>query len=141
MTSIEEMKIWWPDWQPGGLLEPSEGGRIVLGDGSWIDGTIKVWAPPNLLEFTWKEAPEDADWFEPGTKSLLRVELVALAQQRTALTLIQFAPAAAIVGGTAGWHYFAGERLKCLVEGGTFDDRPERFDELVALYTSDESAV
>lgn len=134
ITEVEQIKLWWPDWQPGGQLEPFETGRIVLGDGSWIDGQIKIWAPPHVLSFSWREDGMGGEWYEAQTKSLLTIQLLQINQTDTALTLTQFAPRGCVVGGTAGWHHFAGERLKSLLENRRYDDRPGRFDELVALY-------
>lgn len=137
ITDVELVKQWWPDWQPGGTIEKREGGRIILGDGSWIDGTIKVWSPPHILEFTWHEhlqSPDAVDWFEPKTRSLLRIDLVSTGDSTTLLNLVQFQPADSAVGGTAGWHHFAGERLKSLLEDGRVIDRPDRFAELKLLY-------
>ncbi|MEM7077198.1 MAG: SRPBCC domain-containing protein [Pseudomonadota bacterium] len=134
ITQVDQLKIWWPDWQPGGVLEPFERGRVVLGDGRWIDGEVKVWAPPHVLAFSWREDTAGGDWFEAHTKSLLTIQLLQINSTQIELTLFQYAPRDSIVGGIAGWHYFAGERLKSLLESEAFDDRAERFDELVALY-------
>ncbi len=134
ITDLDQLKLWWPDWQPGGLLEPFEGGRIVLGDGSWIDGQIKVWAPPHVLAFSWREDEFGGEWYEPLTKSLLTIQLLQTTPEECELTLTQYAPRGSVIGGTAGWHYFAGERLKSLLENRAYDDRPERFRELVRLY-------
>ena len=81
----------------------------------------------------WEGKP---DWFEDKTKSLLRIDLVENADKQTLLRLIQFAPANNAVGGTAGWHHFAGERLKSFLETGEVVDNPDRFDELKALYSA-----
>jgi len=134
ITEVDQIKYWWPDWQPGGLLEPFEGGRVVLGDGGWIDGQVKIWAPPHMLSFSWREDGSGGEWYESQTKSLLMIQLLQTSATQTSLTLTQYAPRGSVVGGTAGWHYFVGERLKSLLEKQSFDDRPERFHELVALY-------
>lgn len=136
ITNVEQIQHWWPDWQPGGIIDKAEGGVVRLGDGSWIDGIVKVWRPPHIFEFTWQEQLEDEpDWFEQRTNSMLRIDLVELSNSQTLLNLIQFAPESSAVGGTAGWHHFAGERLKSLLEVGTVDDSSGRFEELVKLYS------
>lgn len=134
ITEVDQIKYWWPDWQPGGLLEPHEKGRVVLGDGNWIDGEVKVYAPPHVLAFSWREDDTGGEWYESQTKSMLTIQLLQITRTETSLILTQYTPEGSVVGGTAGWHYFAGERLKALLENRTYDDRPERFQELVALY-------
>ena len=133
LTSIESLRVWWPDWLPGGVFDHEEGGRVVIGDGSWLDGRVKVWAPPHVLELTWREH-SGGSWFEPVTKSLVRFELLATSAGTTSLTLVQFAPAGSVVGGTAGWHSFV-ERLQRLLAREPQVDDAGRFDELVSLYT------
>jgi uncharacterized protein YndB with AHSA1/START domain len=136
ITNVEQIQHWWPDWRPGGVIDKAEGGTVRLGDGSWIDGIVKVWRPPHIFEFTWQEHPDETpDWFEARTSSLLRIDLVELSNSQTLLNLIQFAPEQSAVGGTAGWHHFAGERLKCLLETGMVEDTSGRFDVLVKLYS------
>ena len=142
ITDVAKVRHWWPDWRPGGVIEHFEGGRIVLGDGSWIDGTIKVWSPPHILEFSWHERladPADVDWFEGKTKSLLRMDLVGTSPSTTLLNLVQFSPADCAVGGTAGWHHFAGERLRSFLADGRVGEDPDRFSELKLLYEEADS--
>jgi uncharacterized protein YndB with AHSA1/START domain len=135
ITNVDQIQHWWPDWRPGGIIEQSEGGIVRLGDGSWIDGIVKVWRPPHIFEFTWHETIEgDPEWLETYTNSLLRIDLVQLAGSKTLLNLIQFAPETSVVGGTAGWHYFAGERLASFLREGEVIDDPERFSQLKQLY-------
>lgn len=137
VTTVDQVKLWWPDWQPGGVIEPAEGGTIRLGDGAWIDGIVKLWRPPHIFEFTWQEQPDDtASWHDAATRSLLRMDLVELSRSSTLLHLVQFMPAASSVGGAAGWHHFVGERLKSLLETGEVTDTANRFEELVALYSA-----
>lgn len=134
ITNPDQLQHWWPDWKKGGSIEKREGGRILLGDGSWIDGTIKVWSPPHVFEFTWNDhQDEGSDWFEGKTKSTLRIDLVQVGDE-TALTLVQFMPSGSEIGGAAGWHQFAGERLSQLLEGGQVVDDPSRFAALKRLY-------
>lgn len=136
ITSIEALKHWWVDWQAGGEIEQEEGGRIVLSDGSWIDGFVKVWAPPHVFSFTWHESlqdPQNTIGFDEKTKGLLRIDLIEAAQDRTVLTLVQFLPAADTVGAAAGWHYF-GENLVSCLNGEPINYDTERFEELKALY-------
>ncbi|MEM9624250.1 MAG: SRPBCC domain-containing protein [Pseudomonadota bacterium] len=138
LTEVKHVQHWWPDWQPGGVIEPREGGRICLGEGAWIHGTIKVWRPPHILEFTWQEHLGHApDWLETHTNSILRIDLVAQSASTTLLNLVQFAPADSAVGGAAGWHHFAGERLTAYLRDGRVRDDPGRFEQLRQLYAAD----
>ncbi len=133
LTQPEQIRHWWPDWHPSGILEPREGGRIAIGDGGWLDGRIKVWAPPYILAFSWREEELDAPWFEPATKSLLHLQLLE-SDNATQLTLQQYAPLGSVAGGAAGWHNFAATRLPIWVEEDRVDEQPERFNELHTLY-------
>ena len=128
---------WWPDWAPGGRIDGYEGGRIVLGGGEWIDGTVSIWRPPHRFAFTWKDSPApNDDWHEPSTASLCSFDLVELGDGSSQLALIQYMPAMSAIGGTAGWHELVGERLPEWLGSGAVTDRPARFDELRALYRS-----
>jgi len=136
VTQVEQIQQWWPDWRPGGTIEPREGGRITLDDGSWINGIVKVWQPPHIFEFTWHESMDSAaDWFEQDTRSLLRIDLVKTGEEKMLLNLIQFAPEGSVIGGTAGWHHFAGERLSSYIDRGMVEDDPNRFTQLKLLYS------
>ncbi len=134
ITQVHHVQRWWPDWRAGGRIEPRTGGRIVLDDGAWIDGTIVTWSPPQLFEFTWKDSAEGEDWYEPDSKSLLRIELESLGTAGTGLMLTQYMPFDMAIGGAAGWHHFAGERLKHLLESGEIPADDCRFEELRDLY-------
>lgn len=134
LTNVEQLAQWWPDWRPGGVMEHHEGGRIRIDDGTWLDGLIKVWAPPHILAFSWREDDLRADWLESHSRSLTTFQLFNRSAEECTLLVSQFAPVGAVVGGTAGWHYFAGERLARLLTNQPFDDRPERFEELKQLY-------
>ncbi|MEM9669384.1 MAG: SRPBCC domain-containing protein [Pseudomonadota bacterium] len=136
ITSIDALKQWWVDWQDGGKIEQEEGGRIILGDGSWINGSIKIWAPPHVFSFTWHESladPQNTIGYDEKTKGLLRIDLIEANADQTFLTLIQFLPAADTVGGAAGWHYF-GEILFSYLKGEKITYRTDRFEELKSLY-------
>ncbi len=136
ITNVDQIQHWWPDWRSGGVIDKAEGGVIRLGDGSWIDGIVKIWRPPHIFEFTWREHVDgNPEWFETYTSSMLRIDLVELAESQTLLNLIQFAPESSVIGGTAGWHHFAGERLKSLLEDGEVNDTSGRFEQLVKLYS------
>lgn len=111
-----------------------------MGDGSWIKGAVKVWAPPRLFEFSWHEGldnPGAVDWFKDQTKSVLRIDLVETGDNQTLLNLLQFSPAQSAVGGATGWHHFAGERLSSYLDTVRCDDNPGRFDEIKKLYEYD----
>ena len=56
-----------PNWA-GTIIDPREGGRVaqrdaddcVEGDASMQDGTIRVFQPPYIFEFTWNDSlPEE----------------------------------------------------------------------------------
>ena len=113
LTQVDHMAHWWPDWEPGGVVEPTTGGKIKLGDGSWIDGTIKTWAPPYLFEFTWHDQSVAADGsVEAALCSIFRVDLIPLEADKTLLNLVQYLTQDNAVGGTAGWHQFAGYQTR-----------------------------
>ena len=136
ITQLEFVQQWWPDWQPGGVIEGEVGGNIKLADGSWIDGEIKTFAVPHVFEFVWAEYPcgQHPDWFEPSTQSSLRIDLVATSEQSTLLNLVQFSPADMAAGGSAGWHHFAGELLVELLEQGACKTKTDSFDTLLNQY-------
>lgn len=138
ITEVRHLKSWWPDWKPGGTIEKCEGGTIKLGDGSWIDGTIKVWRPPHIFEFVWQEnIMEESQWYEKNTQNLLRIDLVEVDKNTTLLHLIQFAPKDSVIGGAAGWHHFAGERLPKYLENIELLDDEQRFYQIKLLYEGD----
>ena len=136
ITEVEALREWWPDWSPGGEIEPREGGLIRLGNGGWIDGEIRVWRPPHLFEFSWNDVqrPETVEVLEPLTRSLVRFDLVENGRDRTMLHLMQFARAEDAVGGAAGWHEFAGERLPVYLAAGSVPADPNRFAVLRGRY-------
>jgi uncharacterized protein YndB with AHSA1/START domain len=138
LTELDALREWWPDWRLGGVVEPREGGRIRLGNGDWIDGEIRIWRPPHLFEFSWNDVvPMDhVKNLEPVTRSLVRFDLVENGHQRTMLHLVQFAGADVAVGGAAGWHEFAGERLPVFLASGAVPADPERFAVLHGRYAA-----
>ena len=130
----EQLKVWWPDWEVGGLFEPHPGGRVVIGDGAWLNGRITQWEPHSRLAYTWREDQPDATWFEANSQSAVLFLLEDLGQKHSQLTLQQPMPTDSVVGGTAGWHYFAAERLPRFL--AHLPQLPEagRFEALVELY-------
>lgn len=131
ISSAEEMERWWS----AGVLEGREGGRIHLHmdtdecDGLPLDGQIKVFLPPHVLEFTWHEA------YDPAM-GVVRFDLIEVEGGKTQVTLTNFVPADDVVPASAGWHEIV-ERLGTYVRTGERVPVPEgdsRFKELESLY-------
>jgi uncharacterized protein YndB with AHSA1/START domain len=121
ITEVDEVKEWWT----GGEINPREGGRVRLGDGSELNGKIKVFQPPRIFEFTWNETLDD-----PG---LVRFDLIELDEDRTLVTLVNLVPATDILPAAVGWHHLV-ERLQRLVGGDIFPVSDDRGQELYSLY-------
>ena len=131
ISSAEEMERWWSS----GVLEGREGGRIHLHmdteecGGLPLDGQIKVFLPPHVLEFTWHEA------YDPAM-GVVRFDLIEVEGGKTQVTLTNFVPADDVVPASAGWHEIV-ERLGTYVRNGEPVPVPEgdrRFKELESLY-------
>ena len=145
LTQVDALRVWWPDWrseQPG-VFDQHVGGCVRIGDGAWLDGLIKQWCPPTLLEFSWHETKTDeALWFEPQTKSLVRVDLTPQGEG-CLLNFVQFCKSEACVGAAAGWHQLLGEHLLTYLKQGQalepileepILEEEGRFEALKALY-------
>ena len=75
ITEPEATRHWWT----GGIIEPREGGRVALDDGSEVNGTVITFRPPYVFEFTWNDIPERAghpQYIDRHTSSLTRFDLV-----------------------------------------------------------------
>jgi uncharacterized protein YndB with AHSA1/START domain len=86
-------------WLAQASLEPRAGGRVHLRwtTGDEMDGSITVFEPPRLLEYTWRE-PADTQ------PSVVRFELTT-AESGTRLVLEhRKLPASGAAGFGAGWH-------------------------------------
>lgn len=132
VTQAGHMEHWWT----GGHLGSAEGEHVVLDDGASLNGTIKVWAPPHVFEFTWHDRPEASErpeWVEHRTKSLVRFDLVPCGDEETLISMIQYSPAEAAAGAAAGWHALF-ERLREYVETGRVETTEDRFEDLKPLY-------
>lgn len=100
ISNIENVRQWWAD----GNIEPWEGGRIVLqmdeedceGNGLPLNGTIKIFQPPHILEFTWN------DKYKPAM-GLVRFDLAEAGSNKTILTIVQSVPAVDAASAAAGW--------------------------------------
>jgi len=133
ITNADEVEKWWA----AGEIDPKEGGQVKLGlggeeadcGGLGLDGTIKVFQPPHIFEFTWHEA------YDPAM-GLVRFDLVELENNQTLVTLVNSVPSTDAVPAAAGWHEIV-ESLGTYVGGGKAAPLPKnenRFSELKAIY-------
>lgn len=135
ITVSEKMKNWWE----GGIIEPHEGGRFILGDGSEVNGTVKVSHHPYIFEFSWNDSPENSghpSLIDPYTKSTVRFDLIELIENQTSLTFVQYLPPREVVAASAGWHEIVGERLLSYIESGVVLKNPNRFSDLKEMYSA-----
>jgi uncharacterized protein YndB with AHSA1/START domain len=106
ITDADKVSQW---WDPG-EIDRREGGRVRLGTntdecgGLPLDGVIKVFQPPHVLEFTWHEQ------YDPAM-GLVRFDLVELGPGKTEVTLVNFVPEGDVIFAAAGWHEIT-ERLQ-----------------------------
>ncbi len=133
LTDDQQIKHWWA----AGVIEPREGGRYHLGGmeddncnednsnedaGPGLDGIIKVFVPPYVLEYTWHGEYPDA--------GIVRFDLMSLSANSTLVTLTQNVPAAHAVPAAAGWYEIV-EHLQIYAETeAPVTKDPERFDKL-----------
>jgi len=98
VTNSDEVAQWWAP----GTIEPREGGMYHLGmdtsdcDGLPLEGTIKVFQPPYVLEYTWN------DDYIPA-EGLVRIDLTELGPDKTLLVLVQSVPQEDIEAVSTGW--------------------------------------
>ena len=123
ITSAEEVSSW---WQPA-EIESFEGGNVKVffdaGGEPFVNGTVKVFQAPYVLEFTWNDADD-----KPG---LVRFDLVEESDGQTLVTLTQFVPETEITPAAAGWHDIM-DRLVRHIQLG--EAGPSQFSELKELY-------
>lgn len=121
-----------PNWA-GTIIDAREGGRVAqqdadecTGDASIQDGTIKVFQPPYVFEFTWNDSlPQEG---------LVRYDLTELPDNQTLVTVVQYVPEAQVEWAAPGWHQVV-ERMAVYVEQGSVDGIAEgRFMELHGIY-------
>lgn len=135
ITVSEKIENWWA----GGIIEPREGGRFILEDGSEVNGTVKICYPPYIFEFSWNDAPENSGHphlIDSSTKSTVRFDLTEIDENRTNLTFIQYLPPGEVVAASAGWHQIVGERLPGYIETGNIPEEGNRFSELKEIYSA-----
>lgn len=142
ITDVEHVAHWWTS----GTIGAHEGGRIILEDGTAVNGTVKICLPPYCFAFTWNDKPEEAahpHLIDAVSKSLVTFQLVEEivgGKENTQLTFSQYLPPGEILGAAAGWHQIVGERLKSYVETGLVsDDADQRFMELQKIYADTDS--
>ena len=141
LTDPAELRQWWEC----DVLDAREGGRIKLGvgvdgddcegTGPDQDGTIKVFMPPHIFEFTWND-----DYDDPG---LVRFDLVEFANNTTQVTLVQTLSSTDLLAAAAGWHEIV-ERLGVCLDSGELVPVPAnaaRYRELYAVYEASRSTV
>lgn len=123
ITNSAEVGEW---WQPAEIDKREAGNiRVFMGDAAMVDGTIKVFQPPYIFEFTWNDADENA--------GLVRFDLVELSNTTTRITVIQYVPVSEVIPAAAGWHSI----IECLVaylrtgKPAEFDKDSSRFSALM----------
>ena len=123
ITDANEISSW---WQPA-TFEKREGGRVRVfmdaGGDPFVDGIVKVFQPPYLLEFSWNEADD-----KPG---LVRFDLVEESSDQTIVTFTQFVPVSEVIPAAAGWHDIV-DRLASFLQTGAPGEG--RFSELMEIY-------
>ena len=116
--------------QAEATIDPHVGGRfhLILGGASHMDGVIRRWEPPRVLEYTWPESAANG-------ASVVRFEVFEeTAGARLVLTHILFG-GGDMADFASGWHW----HLDCLddaLEGGATEfDRP-RWSALRQVYAA-----
>jgi uncharacterized protein YndB with AHSA1/START domain len=98
ITTADEVAQWWAP----GVIEPREGGKYQLAmdteecEGLPLEGTIKVFQAPHVLEYTWN------DDYVPA-EGLVRIELLEIDEDQTLLILIQSVPEKDAGETSKGW--------------------------------------
>ncbi len=132
ISNEEAVSQWWAK----GAIDAREGGAVKLGadgencdEGFPLEGTIKVFQAPHILEYTWNEG------YEPAM-GIVRFDLVELDENRTQLTLVQIVPSNDVIQAAAGWHQIV-EHLGAFLgdpEKGEILEENDRYRELCSLY-------
>jgi len=132
ISEADEVGRWWAP----GEIDPREGGRVQLGadgenceEGFPLEGTIKVFQPPHILEYTWNEG------YEPAM-GMVRFDLVEVDENTTELTLVQIVPAKDVIQAAAGWHQIVEHLGLYVVDVNAVEvlEEDDRFSELCSLY-------
>ena len=126
ITNSAEVGEWWQRADIG----KKDGGniKVYIGDAAMVDGTIKVFQPTYIFEFTWNDKDENA--------GLVRFDLVELSSATTQVTLVQYVPVSEVIPATAGWHSI----IECLVAflssgiPAPFERDGSRFSHLIETY-------
>lgn len=132
ITDSDGLDRWWI----GGTVEKRVGGRIILDDGTAVNGTVTACAEPYVFEFTWNDHPSRATHpalIHAATRSLLRFDLIEEGDG-TLLSFVQYLPPAEIAAAAAGWHQLIIERLKSYLESGEVPEHEARFADLKLQY-------
>lgn len=128
LTNSKELELWAGPCE----IDPREGGRMKSGDmecegdGHAQDGTIKVFQPPHVLEYTWSDAHAEG--------GLVRYDLVALDANTTEITLVNTLNSTDFIAAAAGWHEMLERLSQTLDTGEAITDSTERGKELYAIY-------
>ena len=113
-------------------IDAREGGRMKThdsdcgGDGHDQNGTIKVFQPPHVLEYTWNDK-----YVEDG---LVRYDLVQLADNKTQITLVNTLISLDFISAAAGWHEMIERLCDSIDTGEVVPDDESRHQELYSLY-------
>ena len=117
-----------PQWFSAGVVTPRKGGEMQLEMG--MSGTVTVWDPPHVLEYTWNEPERESI---PVFDALVRWELRA-AGERVHLTLTHSRiPAATYPQFGAGWHTLL-DRIAALLDGRDNGDLMTEFAAVKPAY-------
>jgi len=128
ITNPAEAKLWAGPCE----IDSREGGRIRFdstdceGTGKGLDGTIKVFMPPHVFEYTWN------DRFEEG--GLVRYDLVEVNENKTRITLVNTLNSTDYASAAAGWHEMLEKLEHSITTGEAAADIEERGRELYTLY-------
>lgn len=115
------------DWMGAAHVEPRQGGRIeIMTDGPFpMRGEVRVWDPPNVLEFFWSNAH--------ASDSVVRYELQPVGTGTRMLFSHHGIPYARSALFAPGWHgYFAA--LGALLGEQATGPETESFRELQSVY-------
>ena len=123
LTTAEDLGA----WLAATRLEPEVGGSVEInfGDDGKVEGEVRVFDPPNTLEYTWT--------FTGEPDSVLRFELAASGSGTTLVLEHRLLPADQASGYGAGWHAHL-DSLDALLAGEPPIDWDARFNDLIGKY-------
>ena len=124
LTSSDDLAAWLSPAQ----IEHTVGGSVQIdfGEDSRVNGEVRIFEPPNTLEYTWT--------FTGEPDSILRFELVASGSGTTLVLEHRLLPADQASGYGAGWHAHL-DSLDARIAGDPPIDWDERFNSLLGTYT------